>query len=283
VAHAAQPARRHGHDRVADGDTARRNGPRIAAKRRVGPVDVLHRQAQVRERLVAADVDGVEQLDDGRSLVPGHRGSARHDVFALERRDRHDARIHLADSGNPEAVILDALKHFLVVADEVHLVDRDDDVADAEQRDDVGVPSRLHLHAARRVHEDHGQVRGRGAGRHVARVLLVSRAVGDDVLATVGVEIAIGDVDRDPLLALGLQAVDEQREIHFAPGRAPLAAVRGHRGELVLEDLLRVVQQAADQRALAVVHAAAGDEPQQALGLVPSEKLAELHLRGHQK
>jgi hypothetical protein len=38
--------------------------------------------------------------------------------------------------------------------------------------------------------------------------------------------------------------------------------------ELVLEQHLRVVQQAADQRALAVVDAAAGDEAQQALVLV---------------
>ena len=68
-------------------------------------------------------------------------------------------------------------------------------------------------------------------------------------------EIAIRDVDGDALLALGLQAVDEQREIgHFARG-APAAAVVGDGGELVVEHLARVVQQAADQRALAVVDA----------------------------
>ncbi len=124
---------------------------------------------------------------------------------------------------------------------------------------------------------------GRGAGRHVARVLLVARAVGDDVLALLGVEIAVGDVDRDALLALGLQAVDEQREVDLlVAGRAPLAAVAGDRRELVLEDLLRVVQHAADQRALAVVHAAAGDEAQEPLGLVALQEVGEF-LGGHQK
>ena len=43
------------------------------------------------------------------------------------------------------------------------------------------------------------------------------------------------------------------------------------RGELVLEDQLGVVEQPADQRALAVVDAAAGDEAQQALVLVRVE------------
>jgi hypothetical protein len=48
-----------------------------------------------------------------------------------------------------------------------------------------------------------GEVGGRGAGGHVARVLLVARRVGDDELAPVGGEVAVGDVDGDALLALG--------------------------------------------------------------------------------
>ena len=68
-------------------------------------------------------------------------------------------------------------------------------------------------------------------------------------------EVAIGHVDGDALLALGLQAVDQQGEIgHFARG-APAAAVVRDGRELVVEHLARVVQQAADQRALAVVDA----------------------------
>ena len=43
------------------------------------------------------------------------------------------------------------------------------------------------------------------------------------------------------------------------------------RRELILEDHLRLVQQPADQRRLAVVHAAAGDEAQQALALVRAQ------------
>ncbi len=156
-------------------------------------------------------------------------------------------------------------------------------MADPEQRDDVGVAAGLHLHAARGVDQDDREVGGRGPGRHVARVLLVPRAVGDDVLALVGVEIAVGHVDGNALLPLGLQAVDQEREVDFAAARrAPLAAVVGDCGELVFEDLLRIVQDAANQRALAVVHAPAGDEAQEALRLVALQEVGELH-GGHQK
>jgi hypothetical protein len=50
----------------------------------------------------------------------------------------------------------------------------------------------------------------------------VARRVGDDELAPVGAEEAVGDVDRDALLALGGQAVDQQREVDLAALRAPL-------------------------------------------------------------
>jgi hypothetical protein len=76
-----------------------------------------------------------------------------------------------------------------------------------------------------------------------------------------GREVAVGDVDGDALLALGAQAVGEQREVGVAValGRgSPLDGV-----ELVGEDRLGVVQQAADQGGLAVVDGAGGGEAQQ--------------------
>ena len=86
--------------------------------------------------------------------------------------------------------------------------------------------------------------------------------VGDDELAPRGREVAVRDVDRDALLALGGEAVGEEREIERLP--APLRRALD-RGELVGEDRLGVVEQAADQRALAVVDAAGGEEPQHAV------------------
>ena len=75
-------------------------------------------------------------------------------------------------------------------------------------------------YALARIDQDHGEICGRGAGRHVAGILFVAGGVGDDEGATVGLEIAIGDVDGDALLALGGQAIDQQREIEIAALRA---------------------------------------------------------------
>jgi hypothetical protein len=44
----------------------------------------------------------------------------------------------------------------------------------------------------------------------------VARRVGDDELAPFGLEVSVGDVDRDPLLALRLEAVEQQREVEFS-------------------------------------------------------------------
>ena len=92
--------------------------------------------------------------------------------------------------------------------------------------------------------------------------------VGDDVLARVGGKEPVRDVDRDALLALGGEAVEKQREVEVVTLRADAARIDFERGELVLEQELRLVQQPSDERALAVVDAAAGDEAQEALVLV---------------
>ena len=94
-------------------------------------------------------------------------------------------------------------------------------------------------------------------------------------------ERAVGDVDRDALLALGAQAVGEEREVDVAVAAAPRGLLDVL--ELVGEDLLRVVEQPADQRRLAVVDRARRDEPEQ-LGVAAAASevanaLAVLHRR----
>jgi len=93
--------------------------------------------------------------------------------------------------------------------------------------------------------------------------------VGDDEAparsaagAPVGGEVAVGDVDRDALLALGPQAVREEREVECAIAAAALARLRDV-GELILVDELRVVEQSADEGALAVIDRSGRREAQQ--------------------
>jgi hypothetical protein len=123
------------------------------------------------------------------------------------------------------------------------------------------------MQAVARIDQKHGQIGGGGAGCHVAGVLLVARRVGDDELALVGRKEAVGDVDRDALLALGLQPVDQQRQIDVLADRAVFLRIPLKRRQLILEDQLGVIEQTADQGRLAVIHGAAGQEPQLVLVL----------------
>ena len=182
-------------------------------------------------------------------------------------------------------LVADPLEHAAVVAQQVELVDRQRHRLDAEQADDVAVAQRLGGHAALGVDQDHRGVGGRGARDHVARVLLVAGRVDDDERALRRREVAVRHVDRDALLALRPQAVEQQREVEVAVLGTGPDRVRRQRLELVVEDHLRLVEQPADQRALAVVDAAAGDEAQAVLAPVGVEVLGECGGSGdgHQK
>ena len=119
----------------------------------------------------------------------------------------------------PRKLVADLGEALLVVVDEIHLVDGDDEPRDAQQGGEQGVPAGLLDDAVSGVDEDDRQVGARHAGDHVARVLDVSRAVGDDEVAARRREVAVGDVDRDALLALGAQPVGEQGEVDVVVAR----------------------------------------------------------------
>ena len=97
----------------------------------------------------------------------------------------------------------------------------------------------------------------------------------------------VGDVDRDALLTLGLEAVGQQRVVDLAD-RDGRSAPPGGAGVLELIDWYGVGldQQAADQSGLAVVDGAAGDHAQHCgAGLGGTGQGIGLghECRGHQK
>ena len=197
----------------------------------------------------------------GRPSYQGMFAERLDDVVALERADRDEVGLAQADRGAElDHVAHDLVEAPLVVVDEVHLVDGDDHVLDLEQRGDRGVPAALLGQPGAGVDQQQRQVGGGGARDHVARVLRVAGAVGEDEPPPRRRERAVGDVDRDALLALGPQAVGEQREVQ------PVDRALLHVGELVGEDGLGVVQKPADERRLAVVDAAGRGQPQQIHG-----------------
>src|SRR5690606_9486348 len=69
---------------------------------------------------------------------------------------------------------------------------------------------------------------------------------------------------------------DQQREVDILALGAIFFRVGLDRGHLVFEQHLGFEQQAPDQGALAVIHAAAGNEAQQALVLVAAQVFADV-------
>ena len=119
------------------------------------------------------------------------------------------------------------------------------------------MPLGLRHHAVPGVDKDDRQVARRRAGRHVARVLLVPGAIGNDELSLGRGKVAVRHVDRDSLLALGLESVGQQCWIEVATGSTEFLGVDLQGGELVFVHHLRVEQQSTDKRTLAVIDAAA--------------------------
>ena len=73
----------------------------------------------------------------------------------------------------------------------------------------------LGQHALARIDQDDGEIGCRGAGDHVAGILLMARRVGDDEFALFRREKSVGNVDRDALFAFGGKTINQKGEIDF--------------------------------------------------------------------
>ena len=113
------------------------------------------------------------------------------------------------------------------------------------------------------IDEDQREVGVRRRGDHVAGVLLVAGRVRQHEDTAIGAKIAVGDVDGDALLAFRLEAVEQQRIVELAAGRAEPAGQAGERLHLVGGDRAGLREQPADEGGLAVVDRPAGDHAQQ--------------------
>ena len=94
--------------------------------------------------------------------------------------------------------------------------------------------------------------------------------VGNDELAARRGEVAIGDVDRDALLAFGAETIGEEREVDGTGGAIHRAFL--DRGELIFEGALGVIEQAADEGRFAVIDASASEQAEQFLAFFFGEE-----------
>src|SRR6185437_5192092 len=188
-------------------DAKRAAGDRAgeAAEVEIRAIHPLDRQPERLRRAVVLDVDRFQIVEQMRPRVPGRSRAGRRHVVAVPRRDRDGLELLEAEIDRElRKGVGDLVEHTLGVIDEIYLVDGEDGVTDAEQAGDDRVPAGLRQQAFARIDEQHGKLAIGGAGRHVTRVLLVARRVGDDEGPAWRREIAVGDVDGDALFALRL-------------------------------------------------------------------------------
>ena len=152
-------AGRLNHHLVARLDLAARHRPGIAAEVEMRPVHPLHGEAERLLLLLTGNVDRFEMPEQRRPAIPMHVGAGHDHIVALERRHRDAGdRLEAERGGEGPEVVGNRVEARLTEIDEVHLVDGKRELADAEQRDDAGMPPRLGEQACARIDQEHGEV-----------------------------------------------------------------------------------------------------------------------------
>ncbi len=151
---------------------------------------------------------------------------------------------------------LDLVEAADVEFDAVHLVDDHRDLPDAQQMQQIAVAAGLVAHAFGGIDDQDRGIGLRRAGDHVAQEFGVARRVDQHDIARRRAEANLAGVDRDALVALGLQRIEQERpfERHAAPCADCLEAI-----ELSVGKTAGFVQQPADQRRFAVIDMADDD------------------------
>src|SRR5881397_3298024 len=245
---------------------ADRHGPRARDR-----VDVLHREAQREVRRLRRDRELVQRLDEGGPLVPRHLGRRLDDVLALVRADRDEGDLVDLVADAPQEPGEFRLQFVEARLGErglrrVHLVDRHDQLLDAEGAREEDVLLRLRLDALRPADDEDRGVRLGRARDHVLDEVPVARGVDDREVVLVRVKALVRDVDREAALALLLDLVHDERELER--GLAHLLGELLEVLEFVRVDIPGVIEDPADGRRLPVVD-------------VADEHEVEVGLRGH--
>ena len=172
-------------------------------------VDVLHRHPEWPVDGGRLSLEGIQGVENGGSVVPSQAFAPVSDIASLSTGDGYERRrpdVHLGE----ELTVFqhDTVERGPVVAHEIHLVDEDGDLPDAEHGQHVAVPPRVLPHSLVGVDDQQGGLRARRARDHVLEKLNVAWSVDDDVVTLGGLEEHPGGIDGDPLRLLLLESVE---------------------------------------------------------------------------
>ena len=179
-------ARGHDDDLVAGGEAAGFDAACDDAAV-VEFVDRLHRQPQRKLFQRPGGLERIERLDHGRAAIPVDFRRALGNPVAVARRNRDHRRRRDAEAGQMRGnLVADLVEARRAEIDPVHLVDDHGDLFDAEKMQQIAVAPGLVAHALQRVDDQHGAVRLRGAGDHVAQEFGVAGRVDQHHVARSG-------------------------------------------------------------------------------------------------
>ena len=148
-------------------------------------------------------------------------------------------------------VLLDLAKSFFREIHKIHFVHNHNDLVDAEHAEQISVAPALFAHAFVCADNKDRCVRSRRARDHVLQKFLVPRRIDDRVTAACCSKRNLGGVDGDVLLLFLEKRIEQKREFKLHPF--------GCAGVLYFFDLpfrqrAGVVENAPDERGLAVIH-----------------------------
>ena len=176
--------------------------------------DVLDREAAVLKVAVRANMHRFQMIEQCSAPVP--RGVLRpvHHVVPVQGADGDEFDVGDVQTRGEVLVGLDdVVEALFAVVHEVHFVDAHHDMPKSQKGGDEAVAVGLFEKSMARIDQDDGKVCRGGTCHHVAGVLDVSRRVRDDEFALGRGEVAVGHIDGDALLALGLESVREEAQV----------------------------------------------------------------------
>ena len=96
--------------------------------------------------------------------------------------------------------------------------------------------ARLNEDTLARINQDNREVSRRCSSDHIAGILFMPRAIGDDEFAFLCGEEAIGDVNRNALFAFGGQPIHQQRKVNVLTLGAHALGIGLQRRQLIFKD-----------------------------------------------
>ena len=155
--------------------------------------------------------------------------------------------------------LLNPVEHILPIADQIHLVHDDGELAYAQERQEIAMLLGLLLHALQGIDQ---QQRPFGPGRpgdHVLEKLLMPRRIDDDVVPALPAEERPRRIDGDSLLLLFKKGIEQERILEFF---ALLPADGLDLFKLAIRQRSRVGIETPQQGGLPVVHMPDDDDVQ---------------------